>query len=216
VPVCYNLSNTINVNVQNPATITSYVPNNAAVGATVLINGTNFSTATSVIFNGVSASFTVINSGQISAVVPAGATTGNISVTTICSTINGTSFTVNQPSTQLNLKVYIQGFYLGGGSMVNIIGAGLTDTITVELHQPVFPFALVQSRKGLLAVNGTSTLNFTSAIAGNSYYIVVRHRNAIQTWSKNPVAFSSSTAYNFSVASGPRPAPPDVLNIKTD
>jgi hypothetical protein len=61
-------------------TITSFSPPSGSVGKTVKINGTNFTGATSVRFNGVSASFTVKSSTVINAIVPAGATTGKISV----------------------------------------------------------------------------------------------------------------------------------------
>jgi VCBS repeat-containing protein len=61
-------------------TISSFTPTSGSVGKTVKINGTNFTGATSVRFNGVSASFTVKSSILINAIVPAGATTGKISV----------------------------------------------------------------------------------------------------------------------------------------
>jgi hypothetical protein len=69
------------VTAQTP-TISSFSPNKGRVGQSVTINGTNFTGATNVAFNGTAAAFTVISSTQISATVPAGATTGQISVTT--------------------------------------------------------------------------------------------------------------------------------------
>jgi hypothetical protein len=53
-----------------------------SVGSRVRIDGINFTGATSLTFSGVSASFTVVSDAQIDATVPAGATTGPISVTT--------------------------------------------------------------------------------------------------------------------------------------
>jgi hypothetical protein len=61
--------------------ITLFSPTSAKVGKTVKIWGDNLLTATSVTFNGVAATFTV-GSTLISAVVPAGAETGPIEVTT--------------------------------------------------------------------------------------------------------------------------------------
>ena len=61
--------------------ITHFSPTSGKVGSTVKIWGYNLLTATGVTFNGVSASFKV-GSTLISAVVPAGATTGPIEVTT--------------------------------------------------------------------------------------------------------------------------------------
>jgi uncharacterized repeat protein (TIGR02543 family) len=62
-------------------TISSFTPTTGLVGATVTINGNNFSDATGVVFNGTAANFTVNSNTQITATVPAGATTGKISVT---------------------------------------------------------------------------------------------------------------------------------------
>lgn len=52
------------------------------VGAVVKILGTNLTGATSVTFNGTSAAFTVVSQSEITATVPAGATTGTVEVTT--------------------------------------------------------------------------------------------------------------------------------------
>jgi len=49
----------------------------------------------------------------------------------------------------------------------------------------------------VLKTDGTALMNFSSAILGNSYYIVVKHRNAMETWSKLPVTFSATTSYDF-------------------
>lgn len=62
-------------------TITSFTPTTACVGGTVVITGTNFTTATAVRFNGTAATFTVNSATQITTTVPAGATSGTISVT---------------------------------------------------------------------------------------------------------------------------------------
>jgi hypothetical protein len=57
-------------------------PGSGTVGSSVSIGGRGFTGTTAVKFNGVAASFTVGSDGLISAVVPAGATTGLVSVTT--------------------------------------------------------------------------------------------------------------------------------------
>jgi hypothetical protein len=60
--------------------INSFNPTNGPVGTNVTINGTNLIGATSVKFNNVSAPFTVNSDTEIVATVPAGATTGPITV----------------------------------------------------------------------------------------------------------------------------------------
>lgn len=66
--------------VVQPPTITGFTPTTAPVGATVTVNGTNLNAATEVRFNGAPATFTIVSATQLRAIVPAGATTGAISV----------------------------------------------------------------------------------------------------------------------------------------
>ena len=76
--------------------ITSFTPTSGPMGTTVTIVGTGLGGANSVTFNGKPASFTVNSSTQITTVVPDGATTGPISVTTPSGTAtSATSFTVS-------------------------------------------------------------------------------------------------------------------------
>jgi uncharacterized protein (TIGR03437 family) len=61
----------------------------------VTISGSAFTGATSVTFNGVAAPFSVTSYSQITATVPAGATTGPIAVTTAGGTgVSQSSFSV--------------------------------------------------------------------------------------------------------------------------
>jgi len=72
--------------------IASFSPEKGTVGTSVVLTGTAFTGATAVAFNGTAAtSFTVDSDAQITATVPAGASTGPISVTTAGGT--GTSAT---------------------------------------------------------------------------------------------------------------------------
>ena len=97
--------------------------------------------------------------------------------------------------TTLNLKFFIEGYYIGGGMMRT------GDTATVELDSSNFAYTTVATFKGPFLANGTMTCTFGSAIAGHSYYIVVKTRNAIQTWSAAPVPFTATTNYDFTTAS---------------
>jgi hypothetical protein len=76
--------------------ITSFKPTSGPVGTAVTITGNSFTKATSVTFGGVAAtSLQVISDTQADALVPAGAVTGPIAVTTVGGTgTSNTSFTV--------------------------------------------------------------------------------------------------------------------------
>ncbi|MCX6291856.1 MAG: hypothetical protein NT126_08835, partial [Bacteroidetes bacterium] len=99
----------------------------------------------------------------------------------------------------LNLKAFIEGFYTGGGQMQavlynNLMSADPTacDSVTIELHHDFPPYNLAASLTVLLHTDGTATAKFPSSLLNNSYYIVFRHRNSIETWSKDPLLFNSS------------------------
>jgi hypothetical protein len=87
-------------------TITSFSPSSACAGATpvVTLTGTNFTGVTSVKFNGLNAtSFTVVNSTTITATLPAGATTGVITIANAnASNTSSTSFIVKPIPTTPN------------------------------------------------------------------------------------------------------------------
>ena len=75
--------------------VDAFSPPSGLVGASVSIFGRNFAGTTRVAFNGTTASFVVISPTNLMAVVPAGATTGPISVTTAFGVgTSATSFTV--------------------------------------------------------------------------------------------------------------------------
>ena len=76
-------------------TVTSLNPASGPVGSTVTITGTNFgATQGTVSFNGTAATISSWTATSIAVVVPAGATTGNVSVTVSGVTVNAGAFTV--------------------------------------------------------------------------------------------------------------------------
>jgi hypothetical protein len=127
-----------------------------------------------------------------------------------CSPASATVIVDPLPISTLDLTLFIQGFYIGSQQMNPALSlSGLPnpttdcDNITVELHDATFPFALatgVPPFTGILQVDGSLLCNFPSLVNGNSYYIVVKHRNALETWSANPVLMSTSASYDFSTA----------------
>jgi hypothetical protein len=114
------VSNALNLVITNsgdgggaPAPVISSISASGTLGSLVVISGQNFTGATAVAFNGIAASFTVNSTTQITATVPAAATTGLISVTTPGGTAQSQmSFTV--VPAPANLPIYD-----GSGSLLN-------------------------------------------------------------------------------------------------
>jgi hypothetical protein len=65
-----------------PPAISFFAPTEGPYGTEVTVNGNNFTGASLVKFNGVAGSFAIVSEAEIRAIVPAGADTGPISVTT--------------------------------------------------------------------------------------------------------------------------------------
>ena len=117
------------------------------------------------------------------------------------------SITFVPATTTLNLKLYLEGYYDTSTSEMQPvkanqgIGSSMTDVddITVELRNAT-TYALVATTNAILKTNGSATCTFNSNYSG-SYFIAVKHRSAIETWSNSAVLFSSSpVTYDFSNA----------------
>ena len=115
------------------------------------------------------------------------------------------SFTTGK---QLQLNVLLEGLFNGVEMNKASNGAGfqfegdIADQITVELHQNAFPHIIVGSPvTAYLSTTGNATATFPAS-SGGLYYIVIKHRNSIETWSSVPVNFIFPVIqYNFSDAS---------------
>jgi parallel beta-helix repeat protein len=101
----------------------------------VTISGHGFHSATGVVFNGTAAIFSVQSDNSISATVPAGATSGQISVTSSSGTTSAGSFTVTGSSPPPPPPPSITGFAPASGppgTAVTISGSGLTGATAVS------------------------------------------------------------------------------------
>ncbi|MBL7764996.1 MAG: hypothetical protein JNJ58_02805 [Chitinophagaceae bacterium] len=129
------------------------------------------------------------------------------------------------PSATLSLNALIQGYYrVATDDMVPVLnnqgepnGLSDCDTVTVELHDATFPYALAYSYQGVIGTNSLITCSFPGAAIGNSYYIVVKNRTAVETWSAAPVLAASSYSYDFRTASTQAydAAPGNMIQVNT-
>jgi hypothetical protein len=80
-----------------------------------------------------------------------------------------------------------------------ITSTSIADTISVELRNASNQ-SLSYSSLSTLGTNGSANVTFAGEVSGGSYYIVVKHRNSIATWSAAPVLFSALTSYSFATS----------------
>ncbi|MEO6695444.1 MAG: FG-GAP-like repeat-containing protein [Ignavibacteria bacterium] len=95
----------------------------------------------------------------------------------------------------LSLRTTLQGFY---NTTTNL---SILDTVRVYLKNAAAPYTNVDSAKSVINSSGLAIFSFANATNGVNYFIHVKHRNSIATWSKTPQSFiSSALSYDFSTA----------------
>jgi hypothetical protein len=117
-------------------------------------------------------------------------------------------------SKSLDLTFYTQGLFNSSTSKLNKVQdyvsgsavdkyAGLvSDLVTVQLASTSAPYSVAYTATNVnLNTNGSCRIPIPGNYTGN-YYIVVKHRNSVETWSKSGgESFTgNSTAYNFTTA----------------
>ena len=141
-----------------------------------------------------------------------------------CTHTETLNLTITACSSVVNLKMFIQGYYTGSGTMTSVKnnqdGVSPTDEVenlTVELHDAT-TYALVATTTATLKTNGTMVCTFATAPSG-SFYIAVKGSNLVQTWSATPqtvgatpLAFDFSTTESQSYTDGSQPS---VVELET-
>ena len=153
-------------------------------------SSTNLSACDSIVWNGV----TYTQPGTYSY------TTTN---TVGCDSVVTLNFTLLTCNLNLNVKAFIQGLFSNGEMVPVIHNTGMStnntdvDSVTIELRSTTSPYALVQTRTGVINKTGNVQLQFNPSAIGNSYYIVLKHRSSIEVWSKIPVLMTTNTYFDF-------------------
>ena len=122
-----------------PANIT-FAPTSGKVGTAVTISGLHFTGTFAVMFNGQAATFTASSDTKITTTVPAGATTGPITV------VNGAGSTDSVADFSVIVVPTITSFdptFGGTGKEVTITGTGFTGTTAVKFGTGTASFTFV-------------------------------------------------------------------------
>jgi hypothetical protein len=105
----------------------------------------------------------------------------------------------------LQLSLFLEGLF-NGVNMNKARNSGneqfsgdIADQIQIELHSSVTPYTMEGSQfTADLSVNGNAEIIIPAELNG-SYYLVIKHRNSMETWSATPVSFASgNVSYDFS------------------
>lgn len=199
-------------------TLAGVTPGSAAVGSTVTLSGSGLRFATAVKFNGTPAAFTVASDMSITATVPAGATSGVVSVTTPGGTCTSASF-----FTVTILPAVIASFSPASGPVgtpvtlngANFIGAtavtfnGVPAAFTVASNTSIATAVPLGATSGAISVTslggtGTSASSFTVtpkvavAVAPKTVTVMAGSQMAFTA----SVTGTADTAVNWSITSG--------------
>jgi DhnA family fructose-bisphosphate aldolase class Ia len=146
----------------------------------------------------------------ISLSFPGNAISGNISVRGHNDCNDGApSFIFVNVYKQTEVKVFLEGLYAVGSQLMNMaqdengnhFGTDVSDKIDVELRNSTFPFSIKYASYDLdLKTDGTCNFVLPSKFQ-NAYFIVVKNRNHVETWSATPVSFAdASIVYDFTIS----------------
>ncbi len=110
---------------------------------------------------------------------------------TIRSTVTG-----GRTFKNLQLRILIEGFY------DEFFDTMISDSAIVYLRRETFPYTLIDSAAGVVNSDGTGSFNFLNPADGVNYYLIVKHRNSLETWSSSAQTFiSDSLTFDFSNSS---------------
>jgi subtilase family serine protease len=150
-------------------TVTSFTPTVGPVGTLVTVNGPHLAGVTGVHFNGLSAEVTPVSPTSLRAIVPAGATSGLITLITEAGTVNSLArFTVTPPS-DLQIPVVTSPASASTGRAVSIrttirnVGGSPVAAATLSFY--VSADGVLDGGDRLLATRGLTNLAAGATVA---------------------------------------------------
>ncbi len=111
-------------------------------------------------------------------------------------------------SIKFDLSVLLQGVFTGNRTMTSALFNSAVsnytendaDLITVDFVDPITNLSEL-TLSPTLSITGLTSMILPKSMFNKEYYIVIKHRNSIETWSANPVLFNSaSKLFDFTVS----------------
>jgi uncharacterized repeat protein (TIGR01451 family) len=156
-------------------TISDFSPTHGVAGTSVQINGNSFTNASAVAFNGTpAASFIVTNNSTLSAIVPAGATSGKITVTAPGGTSqSATDFVIDTADLGISATDSPDPVFIGSNLVytITITNAGPITALNVHLTNTLSGSVILKSASttvGTLATNSDPIIGTLGDLANQS------------------------------------------------
>jgi hypothetical protein len=106
------------------------------------------------------------------------------------------------------VKAILEGYYNSSTSQMNSVlynlnqttDSSIVDYISIDIWHPddLVESIPTFSIKTLINKNGFATVSLPSNLSGGHFYISIKHKNSLETWSANTVRLLSGTTYDFS------------------
>ena len=117
-------------------------------------------------------------------------------------TSNSIVMNVGPCNITINIKAFLEGYYIRGADSMRAVMdpfnyPSICDSVTLQLADSA-SLQIVAGNTKTINTHGAGTFSFTGLQLGHRYYLVLRHRNSLATWSKNSFLFNnSSLSYDF-------------------
>ncbi len=108
----------------------------------------------------------------------------------------------------LIVNALLEGLHANGNLMNNALnensepqwGSNVADKITLEIRSSTAPYPIIESVNANLLTN-SEIKSYINCNNEGLYYIAIKHRNHIETWSADPISFAGDTVnYNFTLS----------------
>ncbi|MBK9331640.1 MAG: proprotein convertase P-domain-containing protein [Ignavibacteria bacterium] len=76
----------------------------------------------------------------------------------------------------------------------------IADTVRYFLRSNASPYSIIDSSKAKVNTSGSASVPFTKVQPETNYFLAIKHRNSIETWSSTVIKFTQftkQTSYNF-------------------
>ena len=115
---------------------------------------------------------------------------GTLFNSSVAAEFGASQLNLNNKSSDLNLTAKFEGF------------TPRRDTVTIQIRDTYYPYKILESKKIYMNSNGTLTGKFSIPAENYQYYIALKHRNSLETWSKANGEFFTgfNLNYNFSTS----------------